>query len=54
MRAEKGLGINQFASTIAEELDITTEAMRRAEVPESQIGKLRNESEKLLNKLKGC
>ncbi|CNF76117.1 Rhs family protein [Yersinia similis] len=54
VRAERGLGINQFASKIADELDITSEAMKRAGVPETQISKLRGNAEKFYGNLSGC
>ncbi|WP_100124216.1 RHS repeat domain-containing protein [Snodgrassella alvi] len=54
IRAEKGLGPNQFMSTIKEELDITSEALRRAGVPEKKIGILRGKAEKFYKKLSKC
>ncbi|MBI0005063.1 RHS domain-containing protein [Gilliamella sp. W8126] len=54
IRAEKGLGPNQFASTIKEELDITSEALRRAGVPEEKIGILRKKSERFYKKISKC
>ncbi|WP_198298161.1 hypothetical protein [Vibrio gazogenes] len=54
VRAEKGLGMNDFASTIDEELDITTEAMRRAGIPEDKISQLRKDSHIYYNTLKEC
>ncbi|QBH98767.1 hypothetical protein EKN56_11785 [Limnobaculum zhutongyuii] len=54
VREERGLGRNDFSSTIDDELDITTEAMRRAGVPESKISQLRTAAKSFYNKLKGC
>ncbi|MFD1215813.1 RHS repeat-associated core domain-containing protein [Microbulbifer celer] len=49
VRESLGLGKNEFASTVEEELDITTEAMRRAGIPESKITQLRTDSRAFYN-----
>ncbi|MFY3328545.1 RHS repeat domain-containing protein [Vibrio fluvialis] len=55
VRGEHGLGKNQFKSTIAEELDITSEAMRRAGVPEESVSQLRKNSEEFYEQIsKSC
>ncbi|WP_238556129.1 hypothetical protein [Dickeya sp. NCPPB 3274] len=54
VRAEKGLGPNQFASTIKGELDITSEAMKRAGVPAERVEQLRKKSESFYSKLSKC
>ncbi|MGR2821234.1 RHS repeat-associated core domain-containing protein [Vibrio vulnificus] len=55
VRGEHGLGKNEFKSTIAEELDITSEAMRRAGVPEESVSQLRKNSEEFYEQIsKSC
>ena len=54
VRAQNGLGPNQFASTIKDELDITSEAMRRAGVPNEVVAELRKKSEAFYIKLCKC
>ncbi|SHO54704.1 RHS repeat-associated core domain-containing protein [Vibrio quintilis] len=49
IRAEKGLGPNDFLPTIKGELDITSEAMRRTGIPEDKISLLRKDAVEFYN-----
>ena len=44
VRAEHGLGRNEFKNTLGEELDITCEAMLRAGIPKDKVSLLREMS----------
>ncbi|WP_420884233.1 RHS repeat domain-containing protein [Shewanella chilikensis] len=54
VRAEKGLGRNQFASSFDEELEISSEAMRRAGIPEDRISVLKADSTAFYERIKKC
>ncbi len=59
IRANQGLGKNEFASTLKRELDITSGGLRKSGVPASRVKQLRQEALKFYKqqvaaKVKSC
>jgi len=54
IRANQGLGRNEFASTLKRELDITAGAVRKAGVPASRVRQLRKQAKKFYKSLGRC